>query len=94
MEQGRRHRPVSERMTSAARAILPGGVDSNVRLDGAPIFFARGEGAWLWDVDGHDYVDYLLGQGPAFLGHAPAAVVEAVNEAVRNGMVYGAQHPL
>lgn len=87
-------RPVSERMTMAARTVLPGGVDSNVRLDGAAVFFARGEGAWLWDVDGHDYVDYLLGQGPAFLGHAPAGILEAVNEAVRNGMVFGAQHPL
>jgi glutamate-1-semialdehyde 2,1-aminomutase len=91
---GRRLRPLSERMSSAARRILPGGVDSNVRLDGAALFFARGEGAWLWDVDGHDYVDYLLGQGPAFLGHAPRPVIEAVSEAVRNGMVFGAQHPL
>jgi glutamate-1-semialdehyde 2,1-aminomutase len=65
-----------------------------VRLDGAGVLFARGEGAGLWDVDGNDSVDYLLGQGPAFLGHAPAAVVEAVHEAVRNGMVYGSQHPL
>ena len=90
----RRLRPESERMMTAARRRLAGGVDSNVRLDGAAMFFARGEGAWLWDVDGHDYVDYLLGQGPAFLGHAPAAIVDAVNEAAKNGMVFGAQHPL
>jgi glutamate-1-semialdehyde 2,1-aminomutase len=79
--------------TRAARR-MPGGVDSNIRLDAPPIFFARGEGAWLFDVDGNDYVDYLLGQGPAFLGHAPARVVLAVEEACRRGMVYGAQHPL
>lgn len=79
-----------------ARAVrrIPGGVNSNVRLDAPPIFFARGEGAWLYDVDGNDYVDYLLGQGPAFLGHAPARVLAAVEEACRQGMVYGAQHPL
>jgi glutamate-1-semialdehyde 2,1-aminomutase len=73
---------------------MPGGVDSNIRLDAPSIFFARGEGAWLFDVDGNDYVDYLLGQGPAFLGHAPHRVVVAVEEACRRGMVYGAQHPL
>ena len=77
----------------AARRI-PGGVDSNVRLDAPRIFFAHGEGAWLFDVDGNAYVDYLLGQGPAFLGHAPARVLLAVEEACRKGMVYGAQHPL
>jgi glutamate-1-semialdehyde 2,1-aminomutase len=73
---------------------LPGGVNSNVRLDAPGTFFARGEGAWLWDVDGRDYVDYLLGQGPAFLGHAPEPVHRAVAEACANGIVYGAQHPL
>jgi glutamate-1-semialdehyde 2,1-aminomutase len=58
------------------------------------MFFTRGDGAWLWDVDGNDYVDYLLGQGPAFLGHAPSGVAEAVERACRNGMVFGAQHAL
>jgi glutamate-1-semialdehyde 2,1-aminomutase len=89
-----RGRPTSERLMARARRSLPGGVDSNVRLDGSGVVFARGEGAWLWDVDGNDYVDHLLGQGPAFLGHAPRAVTDAVEEAVQGGMVYGAQHPL
>jgi glutamate-1-semialdehyde 2,1-aminomutase len=73
---------------------LPGGVNSSVRLEAPRIFFARGQGAWLWDVDGRDYVDYLLGQGPAFLGHSPEPVQRAVAEACANGTVYGAQHPL
>jgi glutamate-1-semialdehyde 2,1-aminomutase len=73
---------------------LPGGVNSNVRLEAPRIFFARGQGAWLWDVDGRDYIDYLLGQGPAFLGHAPEGVQRAVAEACRNGIVYGAQNSL
>jgi glutamate-1-semialdehyde 2,1-aminomutase len=73
---------------------LPGGVNSNVRLDAPAVFFERAEGAWLFDVDGNDYVDYLLGQGPAFLGHAPVPVLRAVEEACRRGLVYGAQHEL
>jgi glutamate-1-semialdehyde 2,1-aminomutase len=60
-------------------------------LDSPRVYFDRGEGAWLWDVDGNDYVDYLLGQGPNFLGHAPADITAAVTEAVKNGMVFGAQ---
>jgi len=67
-------------------------VHSNVRLDSPHVYFERGEGAWLWDVDGNDYVDYLLGQGPNFLGHAPADVTSAVTAAVKNGMVFGAQN--
>ena len=74
--------------------LTPGGVHSNVRLASPKVFFERGKGAWLWDVDGNDYIDYLLGQGPAFLGHAPDDITDAVTEAVRKGMVYGAQHPL
>jgi glutamate-1-semialdehyde 2,1-aminomutase len=69
-------------------------VNSNIRLVAPPVVFDRGKGAWLWDVDGNDYVDYLLGQGPNFLGHAPAPVVEAVARASERGMVFGAQHEL
>ncbi|HSI92482.1 MAG TPA: aspartate aminotransferase family protein [Jiangellaceae bacterium] len=89
-----RSRNRSVELFERARRTIPGGVHSNIRLDGPPMFFTRGEGAWLWDADGNDYVDYLLGQGPAFLGHAPAAVTAAVERACRNGMVFGAQHPL
>jgi glutamate-1-semialdehyde 2,1-aminomutase len=85
--------PSADLRERAARR-LPGGVNSNVRLEAPRIFFARGQGAWLWDVDGRDYVDYLLGQGPAFLGHAPGPVQRAVAEACANGTVYGAQHAL
>ena len=53
-----------------ALACMPGGVNSNVRLESARRFFERGTGAWLWDTDGHDYVDYALGMGAMFLGHA------------------------
>lgn len=87
-----RHRSMD--LASRAGRCTPGGVHSNVRLGSPRKFFARGAGAWLWDVDGNDYVDYLLGQGPQFFGHAPADVTDAVTDAVRSGMVYGAQHPL
>jgi len=88
-----RTRRRSEELATRASARIPGGVNSNVRLDGPRIFFARAEGAWLWDVDGNDYVDYLLGQGPAFLGHASPSVINAVEDASRRGMVFGAQNP-
>ena len=91
-----RHRGNQRAAELRARALrrLPGGVGSNVRLASATAFFARGEGARLWDVDGNEYIDYLLGQGPNFLGHAPPPVMAAVADACRNGIVYGAQHPL
>jgi glutamate-1-semialdehyde 2,1-aminomutase len=85
---------LSHKWSLRATRRLPGGVNSNVRLDGPSIFFERGRGAWLWDIDGNDYVDYLLGQGPAFLGHAPEPVIAAVADATRRGMVFGAQHEL
>jgi glutamate-1-semialdehyde 2,1-aminomutase len=89
-----RTRQLSEQWAARAGRRLPGGVSSNVRLDGPSIFFERGKGARLWDIDGNDYVDYVLGQGPAFLGHAPEPILAAVTEASRRGMVFGAQHEL
>ncbi|WP_197683693.1 aspartate aminotransferase family protein [Jiangella alkaliphila] len=67
---------------------------SNVRLAGQRIFFESADGPWLHSVDGDDYVDYLLGQGPNFLGHAPEPVVRAVHEASRKGVIFGGQHEL
>jgi glutamate-1-semialdehyde 2,1-aminomutase len=84
---------MTELRERAARRI-PGGVNSNVRLDAPNTFFARGQGARIYDVEGRDYIDYLLGQGPAFLGHAHPAVVSAVQQAIATGMVYAAQNTL
>ncbi len=78
----------------AAVRLTPGGVHSNVRLTGPLVFFDRAAGARLWDINGNEYVDYLLGQGPNFLGHAHPVVNRVVTEALRKGMIYGAQHPL
>jgi len=81
-----------------AQAILPGGVDSPVRafraVGGQPLFIERGEGAYLVDVDGNRYIDYVLSWGPLILGHAHPIVVECLEEAVRNGTSYGAPSPL
>ena len=83
----------SEALSKRAAAVTPGGVHSNVRLAGPRAFIARGDGARIWDVDGKEYIDYLLGQGPSFLGHAPADVDDAVSSACRDGIVFGGQHP-
>jgi glutamate-1-semialdehyde 2,1-aminomutase len=90
----RTSRVKSAEFMERARRFVPGGVNSNIRLVAPPVAFDRGKGAWLWDLDGNDYVDYLLGQGPNFLGHAPDPVIEAVAKACERGMVFGAQHEL
>ncbi len=84
----------SRRLFERASELVPGGVNSNVRLSAPSVYFSRAKGARLWDVDGRDYVDYLLGQGPAFLGHANDQIDAAVRAATLNGMVFGAQHEL
>ena len=73
---------------------LAGGVSSNVRYAATPVplFFERGEGARLYDVDGNVHIDYVLGNGPAILGHAPKPVVDAVAATLALGQVYAAQH--
>lgn len=77
------------------REHLAGGVSSNVRYASVPVplFFARGEGARLYDVDGNVHIDYVLGNGPAILGHAPGEVVAAVAQSLSEGQVFAAQHP-
>lgn len=77
------------------RKHLAGGVSSNVRYASVPVplFFARGEGARLHDVDGNVHIDYVLGNGPAILGHAPKPVIDAVARSLADGQVYAAQNP-
>jgi glutamate-1-semialdehyde 2,1-aminomutase len=73
---------------------MPGGVNSPVRAFGAvggqPVVIARGEGPYLYDVDGNRYIDYVCSWGPLILGHAYPAVVEAVRKAAERGTSYGA----
>jgi len=81
-----------------ATRLLPGGVDSPVRafrsVGGQPIFIERGEGPYLYDVDGNKYIDYVLSWGPLVLGHAYPEVVSALKKAVESGTSYGAPSPL
>ena len=84
----------SEVAFAAAQRVLPGGVDSPVRafkaVGGEPPVIDRGEGAYLVDLDGNRYVDYVCAYGPLILGHAPAAVVMALESAARKGTAFGA----
>ncbi|MEJ2210908.1 MAG: glutamate-1-semialdehyde 2,1-aminomutase [Anaerolineae bacterium] len=84
----------SRELLAAARKVIPGGVNSPVRayraVGGEPPFIERGQGAYLWDVDGNRYVDYVLSWGPLILGHAYPAVVEALAGAAARGTSYGA----
>ena len=86
----------SETLFARARQSLAGGVNSNLRLltKPIPLFFDHAAGAMVYDVDGNAYIDYSLGQGPMILGHSPPAVLEAVNQAMRRGQLYAAQHEL
>ena len=77
-----------------ARRLIPGGVNSPARAFGAvggqPIFIARGDGPYLFDIDGNRYVDYIGSWGPLILGHSHPRVVAAVTEALHGGASFGA----
>jgi len=76
--------------------VIPGGVGSNDRalVHPHPIFIERGEGPYMFDVDGNPYIDYLLGYGPLVLGHAPPVITAAVTAQIERGSMFGASHRL
>lgn len=84
----------SARMFAEAQRLIPGGVNSPVRafrgVGGVPRFIERGEGAFLYDVDGNVYIDYVLSWGPLILGHAHPTVVAAITEQAQRGTSFGA----
>jgi glutamate-1-semialdehyde 2,1-aminomutase len=84
----------SQSIFTEAQSLMPGGVNSPARSFGAvggePIVIARGEGAYLYDVDGNKYLDYVQSWGPMILGHAHPAVVAALEAALKNGTSFGA----
>jgi len=88
----------SQQLFSRAQQLLPGGVDSPVRafraVGGQPLFIARGAGAYLYDVDGNRFIDYVLSWGPLILGHAHPRIVTALAEAAARGTSFGAPSPL
>jgi len=77
-----------------AQKVLPGGVDSPVRafksVGGTPLFIKKGEGAYLVDIDGNKYVDFVQSWGPLIFGHADKTIEKAVIKAVKNGLSFGA----
>ena len=81
-----------------AQTLFPGGVNSPVRalraVGGQPLFISRGDGPYLFDVDGNRYIDYVLSWGPLIIGHAHPKVVEAIQQAAMLGTSYGAPSPL
>ena len=84
----------SGQLFAAAQAVIPGGVNSPVRafrsVGGTPRFIARAKGSRLYDADGNAYIDYVLSWGPMILGHAPASVTKAIQQAAALGTSYGA----
>ena len=79
-----------------ARKVIPGGISSNVRANWEPfpLFYERGQESHVWDVDGNEYIDYVLGRGPLFLGHSPTPVLEAVKAQLDRGLMYAGQSEL
>lgn len=84
----------SEAAFEKAKRIIPGGVNSPVRafrsVGGSPYFVDRGEGAYLYDIDGNAYIDYVGSWGPLILGHGHPAVLEAIQQAALRGTSFGA----
>ena len=81
----------SHRLIEEAREWLPGGSSSDYRLGPTALVFERGDGPYLYDVDGNRLIDYFCGAGPVILGHNPPAVVEAVTRRIQDGVILGGE---
>ncbi|MDK7113653.1 glutamate-1-semialdehyde 2,1-aminomutase [Staphylococcus pettenkoferi] len=83
----------SERAMEEAKPLMPGGVNSPVRafnsVDTPAIFMDHGEGSHIYDIDGNEYIDYVLSWGPLILGHKNPRVIEKLHEAVDKGTSFG-----
>ncbi len=84
----------SEQLFESAKNFIPGGVNSPVRafkaVGGTPVFFEKAKGAYLYDVDGKRYVDYVQSWGPMIVGHAHPDVIQAVIDKIQYGLSFGA----
>lgn len=87
----------SQSLFAEAQRWIPGGVNSPVRafrnVGGEPFFVERARGCRIWDVDGRERIDYVGTWGPAILGHAPQAVLEAITAAAQSGVSFGIPNP-
>jgi glutamate-1-semialdehyde 2,1-aminomutase len=97
LSSGMISREKSERLFAEALRYMPGGVNSPVRafraVGGQPFFVERARGARLWDVDGGEFIDYVLTWGPAILGHAHPKIIQAVKDAADHGTSFGTPNP-
>ena len=84
---------VSEGLHERALRVIPAGVSTDYRHGTTPRYWASARGSHLYDVDGNDYIDYMLGLGPHILGHAAEPVVQAVADSLARGSLYAGQHP-
>jgi glutamate-1-semialdehyde 2,1-aminomutase len=84
----------SQRLFKKAQELIPGGVNSPVRafkaVGGNPLFIQKAKGSKIYDVDGNEYIDYVLSWGPLILGHAHPDIVKALKKATERGTSYGA----
>ena len=88
---------ISQKLFDEAQKHIPGGVNSPVRafkaVGGTPIFLTRAKGASVYDADGNVYIDYIGSWGPAILGHAEPNILNTLNQALKNGLSFGASTP-
>ncbi len=88
----------SEHIYNIASKLMPGGVNSPVRafksVGGKPFFVKRGEGPYIYDVDGNKYIDLVCSWGPLILGHSHPTIVDAICKAATNGTTFGASTEL
>lgn len=96
LEDAYRHAlPASKALFERAQHLFPDGVThDNRRMQPFPVFIERADGAYKWDVDGRQYIDYWMGHGALLMGHNPPHVRDAVIEQASRGTHYGASHPL
>ncbi len=81
----------STELVDRAKGLLAGGVNSGARR-GDPLVFARAKGGHMWDVDGNDYIDYVMGRGPNLFGHAPTFITDAISKSMETGFLFGGQY--
>ena len=85
---------LNQKLFQRSQECIPGGVNSPVRafksVGGTPVFFERGKGAYVWDVDNKSYIDYVGSWGPLILGHAHPEVIKAVQNKIKDGLTFGA----
>lgn len=86
----------SKSLYGRACRVIPGGISSNVRASWSPhpMFYARGRGSHVWDVDGNEFIDYVMARGPLLLGHSPERVLAAVHRQIDTGLMYAGQDEL